>query len=97
MRRASSACDLVTYPTAAAARFFCFRHGAARVQAVDLGRAESELRENFFIVFSKCRRALCRHFGDAMHLNGTADRRGQLAACAFERNDDVIRPAAADR
>ena len=27
-----------------------------------------------------------------MHLNRTADRGGQLAACAFERNDDVIQP-----
>ena len=43
-------------------------------------------------MFSKRRGALCRHFRHAVHLNGAADRRGQFAACAFERNDDVIRP-----
>ncbi len=56
--------------------FFCFRHGAARVQAVDFGRAESELLENLLVVFSKRRGALCSHFRDAVHLNGAADGRG---------------------
>jgi hypothetical protein len=30
------------------------------------------------------------HLGDAVHLNGTADGRGQFTAGAFERHDDVI-------
>src|SRR5260370_5570202 len=70
--------------------FLWFGHGAARVQSVDFSRAEPELLENSLIVFAKGRGALCRHFSDAMHLNGTADRGGQLAARTFERNDDVI-------
>src|SRR3954447_15752931 len=71
--------------------FLRFRRGAARAQAVDVAGAEAQLLENRLIVLSKRGRAPCRHFGDAMHLNRTADRRGQLAAGAFERNDDVIR------
>ena len=72
--------------------FLCFRYGPAHTQAVDCFRVEPKVFENFFIVLSKRRSAPCGYFGDAMHLNRTADRRGQLAACAFERHDDVIRP-----
>src|SRR5580693_9260372 len=68
-----------------------FRNGAARAQAVDFSDAEPELLENLLVVFSKRRSALRCHFRDAVHLNGAADRRGQFAACAFERNDDLIR------
>src|SRR3954462_12730214 len=71
--------------------FLRFRRGAARAQAVDLAGAEAQLLENRLIVLSKRGRAPCRHFGDAMHLNRTADRRRQLAAGALERNDNVIR------
>src|SRR6476620_7257240 len=69
----------------------CSRNSATRLQAIDLGRTESELLENLFVVFSKRRSALRGHFRHAVHLNGTADRRGQFAACAVERNDDLIR------
>ena len=37
------------------------------------------------------RRAPGRDLGDAVHLNRTADGRGQLLAGSFERNDDVVR------
>src|SRR5258708_27902764 len=70
----------------------CFRHGAARVQAIDFARAETELVENLFVVFSERRGALCRDFCHTMNLNGTADGGAQVAACSFEGNDDVICP-----
>src|SRR3984885_5724237 len=68
-----------------------FRNGAARAQAVDFSDAEPELLENLVVVFSKRRSALRSNFRHAVHLNGAADRRGQFAACAFKRNDDLIR------
>src|ERR1700693_3582306 len=71
--------------------FPCLRSGTARAQAVDLARVEAKLFENLFVVLSKCWSASRRHFRHAMHLNWTADRRGQLATGAFERNDDVVR------
>jgi hypothetical protein len=64
---------------------------AARTEAVDFGGGEPELLENLLVLFSKRRSALRSHFRHALHLNGAADRRGQFAACAFERNDDLIR------
>src|SRR6266852_5581575 len=69
-----------------------FWDGAARTQAVDVCRVEPQLLENLLVVLSELRGALCGHFGDAMHLNRTADRRGQLAAGTVERNDDVVQP-----
>jgi len=48
--------------------FPCFRNGTARTQAIDFGCAESELPENFLIVFSNLWGAPRGHFGDAMHL-----------------------------
>src|SRR6266849_7354959 len=72
--------------------FLWFRNGTARTQAVDFGRAESELPQNLVVVFSNLRGALRGHLGDAMHLKRAADRRRQLAAGTIERNDDVIRP-----
>src|SRR5262249_38112316 len=56
------------------------RKGAARPQAVDVGRGEPQLLENLLVVLSEVRGAPGGHFGDAMHLNRTADRRGQAAA-----------------
>src|SRR5712692_2489299 len=67
-------------------------NGAARAQAVDFSRIESELPEQLLVVLSDLRSAPCWHFRDAMHLNRAADRRGELAAGAFERNDDRVRP-----
>src|ERR1700761_420076 len=72
--------------------FRCFRNGTARTQTIDLGRAKSQLPENLVVVFSNLRGALRGHLGDAMHLKRAADCGRQLAACTFERNDDVIRP-----
>src|SRR5216684_1545411 len=71
--------------------FLCFRNGTTGTQTIDFGRAKSELPENLLVVFSDLWGALGGHFGDAMHLKRAADRRRQLAAGAFERNDDVIR------
>src|SRR5882757_11562339 len=72
--------------------FLCLRNGAARPQTIDLARAESKLPENFLVVLSNLWGPLRGHLGDAMHLKRAADRRRQLAAGAFERNDDVVRP-----
>src|SRR6185369_8561836 len=44
-----------------------------------------------FIVLAKFRSAFCSYLVDAMYLNRTADRRRQLLAGSFKRNDDVIR------
>src|SRR4029077_12642680 len=71
--------------------FQCFGNGTAFTQTVDFGGAKSELLENLLVVFSKLWGALRGYLGDAMHLHRTADRRCQLAAGAFERNDNVIR------
>ena len=78
--------------SAAAARSASFRHGAACAEAIDFGGGEPKLLENLLVVFSKGRSALRSHFHHPVHLNGAADRRGQFAACAFERNDDLVRP-----
>src|SRR6266568_844007 len=67
----------------------CYR--ATRQKAVDLFCVEAQLLENFFIVFAKFRGSFCRHLSYAVDLNWTADRRRQLAAGAFKRNDDIIR------
>src|SRR6202040_4392906 len=69
----------------------CFRNGTARTQTIDFGRTESELPENFLVVFSNLWGALRGHFGDAMHLKRAADCGRQLAAGTIERNDDVVR------
>src|SRR5260221_3742449 len=69
----------------------CLGNGAARAQTIDFGRVESQFLENLVVVLSDFRSALCGHFGDAMHLDGTADGRSNLAAGALDRDDDVIR------
>src|ERR1700742_2376884 len=69
-----------------------FWNRAACTQTIDLGRAKSELPEDLVVVLSNLRGALRGHLGDAMHLKRAADCGRQLAACTFERNDDVIRP-----
>src|SRR6202040_3618399 len=70
----------------------CFRNGTARTQTIDFGRTESELPENFLVVFSNLWGALRGHFGDAMHLKRATDGGRQLAAGTVERNNDVVRP-----
>src|SRR5258706_3393138 len=67
-----------------------FGNDTERAQAIDFGRVESQFAENLVVVLSDFRSALRRYFGNAMHLDRTADRRGQPFACALERNDDVI-------
>ena len=52
---------------------------------------EAELAENLFGVLAEAGRAPGRNLVDAMHLDRTADRRGQLVARAVERNDDLVR------
>src|SRR3984885_2017567 len=71
-------------------RLLSCRHGTARVQCVDFTRAEPKLLEDLLVVFSQRRGSPRRHLGDAMHLNWTADRRAQLAACAVKGNDNIV-------
>ena len=67
------------------------RDRAARAEALDLLRVETELLEDLVVVLSEIRTPFCRYFGDALYLDGTADRGGHLAAGAFDRNDDLVR------
>src|SRR5215470_10501388 len=71
--------------------FLGFSHGAACTQALDAVRVKPQLLEELIGVLAEPGRAPRRHLGDAMHLDWAADRRGELAARAFERNDDVVR------
>src|ERR1700724_3235300 len=73
-------------------RLLCLRDSAARMQCVDFAPAEPELLEDLFIVFSQRRGSPRRHLGDAMHLNGTADRGAELATGAVEWNYHLIQP-----
>src|ERR1700736_987508 len=66
------------------------RDDAARAQALDFFRVEPEFLENFVVVFSQLRRALCRYFCDAVHLNRTADCKFQVFSRAFQRHNDVV-------
>src|SRR5579862_4208054 len=72
--------------------FRCLRNGAACAQAIAFEHVESQLPENLLVVLSDFGSALGGCFGDAVHLDRTADRRGQVAADALQRDDDVIRP-----
>src|ERR1043166_6688208 len=67
-----------------------FRHGATRAQAVDVISVKSQLPEDDVVMLAEVRRTPRRLRGDAVHLNRAADRRGQLAADAFERDVHVI-------
>src|SRR6478672_8736451 len=67
-----------------------FRDDAARAQALNFLCVEPELFENFLVVFSQLRRALCRYFCDAVHLNRTTDCKFQVFSRAFERHNDVV-------
>src|SRR6266850_684951 len=71
---------------------FCLWNGAARAQAVDFGRVEPQLPEHLVVVLADVRGAPRRHLGNPMHLDRATDRRGELAAGAFERNDDLVQP-----
>jgi hypothetical protein len=71
--------------------FFCFRNGAAFVQSVDFAPAKAQFLEDCLVVLSKYRRTLGRDFRNAMNIDGAANRRGELAAGPFQRNDDVVR------
>src|SRR5260370_27661172 len=67
------------------------RDRAARTQACDVVICESKFLQHFFVVLADSRRAPGRYFSNTVHLNRTADGRGQLLASSFERNNDVIR------
>lgn len=54
--------------------FLRCRNSTASAQTIDLGRAKSQLPENFVVVLSNLRGALRGHLGNAMHLKWTADR-----------------------
>src|SRR5580698_10277008 len=66
------------------------RNRAVGTQACDVVACESKFLQHFIVVLADSRRALGRYFSNALHLNRTADSRGQLLAGSFERNDDVI-------
>src|SRR5205823_14942831 len=66
------------------------RDDAARAQALDFFRVESEFLENFVVVFSQLRRSLCRYFCDAVYLNRTTDCKFYVFSRAFERDDYVV-------
>src|SRR5580658_11059647 len=70
----------------------CVRYGTAGTQRIDLSRAETELCKEFLGVLPDFRSAFCSHLGDAAHLDRTTDRRSQLAAGPFKRNDNVVQP-----
>src|ERR1700733_13624175 len=64
---------------------------SAGTQACDLVTCESKFLQNFIVMLADSWRPPCRHLGNTVHLNRTADGRGQLLAGSFELNDDVIR------
>src|SRR5690348_16858281 len=61
----------------------CSRHRARGAQTVDRVLIEAHLLENRLAVLADVRGALCRHFGDAVHLQRAADRGGQVSAGAL--------------
>jgi hypothetical protein len=71
--------------------WLCTRDRAAHAQTVDFVISKTELFQNFIVMLADSRRAPGRYFRNTVHLNRTADGRGQLLAGSFERNDDVIR------
>src|SRR5258707_333710 len=60
------------------------------MKAVDFANAEPELPQDLVIVFANVGRPPGRRLGDAVHLYRAADGRGELAARAFEGNDDLV-------
>src|SRR5271154_2826588 len=70
--------------------FLCFRNGAALAQAVDFARAKAQFLENRLVVFSKSWGPLGRDFRNAVHIDRTADRRGELATRSFQGAADVV-------
>ena len=73
------------------------RHGATSRRPSMLLRVKSQFPEDLVVVLAEVWRSLGRRLGDAVHLNRAGDRRGQLAAGAFERDDHVVCATAADR
>src|SRR5258708_1616074 len=67
-------------------------NGGTGVQAVDFGGAETELLQDLVVVLADVRRPAGWRLGDAVHLDRTADGRGELAARPFERHDDLVWP-----
>src|SRR5260370_42505765 len=67
-----------------------FPDDAARAKLFDFLCGKGEFRENFVVVFSQLRRALCRYFCDAVHLNRTTDCKFQVFSRAFDRHNDVV-------
>ena len=59
--------------------FPCLRNGAAFAQALDALGIEAKLAEDFLGMLADAGRTPGGNFRDAMHLDRTADRRGQLA------------------
>src|SRR5216683_5669928 len=67
-------------------------NGGTGVQAVDFDGAETELLQDLVVVLADVRRPPGWRLGDAVHLDRTADGRGELAARPFEGHDDLVRP-----
>src|SRR5882757_5617050 len=69
-----------------------FGDGGTGVQALDFGGTEPELPQDLVVVLADVRRPPGRRLGDAVHLDRTADGRGELAARPFEGHDDLVDP-----
>src|SRR5262249_49803316 len=72
--------------------FLDFRHRAAGAQVLDAIGVKSQVAHDPFGVRAEVGSTPGRYLGDTVQLNRTADRRSQLAAGAFERNDDFVGP-----
>src|SRR6478672_4248885 len=78
-RRAPGNISVLSVPPRLTAGLCClptvlrYWHRTACEQTGDCLRVEPKFHENLLVVLSKCRGALCRHLGDAVHLNGAAD------------------------
>src|SRR5262245_6022814 len=84
-------CSFVRYSSPSFSGVFLdFPHRSARAQVIDAFRVKSQVTEDLLGVFAEVGPALGRDLGDAVHLNRAADRPAEVAAGAFERNDDVV-------
>src|SRR5277367_5188193 len=66
------------------------RNGTGGTQTCDVITCESKFLQHLVVMLADSRRAPGGYFSNSVHLNRTADGRGQLIAGSYERNDDVI-------
>src|SRR5258705_9621829 len=70
----------------------CLGDDGVDAQGLDRRLVETQLFEDFVVVFAELRGAFRRDFRDTVHSKGTADRRGQVSSGALQRNDDIVLP-----